>query len=96
MELYLARRYFGMSMEEWEALPWWQPRALREGLENEGILKGGEEGGTYTPPPAPESAPAPAASPQYQPWELDPLGVDDSAFRRMGITVIDGGKGRDG
>lgn len=30
---YLARRYLNYSIEEWEALPWWEQRVYIEGLE---------------------------------------------------------------
>lgn len=39
LTLYLARRYFNLSKTEWDDLPWWETRALIEGLHAEGILK---------------------------------------------------------
>ena len=35
-EWYAAARYFSMTPDQWDALPWFQTRALIEGLVNEG------------------------------------------------------------
>jgi hypothetical protein len=37
---YIARRYFNLSPEEWNDLPWWLSVAYLEGLADQGILKG--------------------------------------------------------
>ena len=48
-EIYIARRYFNLSAQEWGDLPWWEVHALVEGLENEGVLKGsGPQGKTQS------------------------------------------------
>lgn len=39
---YIARRYFQLSPEEWDELPIWLSIAYIEGLQDQGILKGGE------------------------------------------------------
>lgn len=44
---YLARRYFQLSPEEWDELPWWLSISYIEGLVDQGILKG--DGSRSTP-----------------------------------------------
>lgn len=38
---YLARRRLGLSVREWDALPWWQSRLYLEGLSEE--FTGGDD-----------------------------------------------------
>lgn len=40
---YLFRRRLGMSVDDAEALPWWEWRLLVEGLDEEGRAAAGEE-----------------------------------------------------
>jgi len=57
--LYLARRYFNLSPAEWDATPWWESHLLIEGLQDQGVIGGGEdrqqhdqaESGTLGPKP---------------------------------------------
>lgn len=37
-QYYLARRYFNYSVEEWDALPWWQAALYLMGLEDQGVI----------------------------------------------------------
>lgn len=41
--MYLARRYFGLSPDEWDDLPWWEAELLLEGLRDQEILGDGKE-----------------------------------------------------
>ncbi len=48
-ELYWARRILGFTIDEWQALPWWQRRVYVEGAEDENAARnqGGDTGGDY-------------------------------------------------
>lgn len=35
---YLARRYFNLSVKEWDDLPWWEAELLMEGLRAQHII----------------------------------------------------------
>lgn len=37
-QYYLARRYFNYTVDEWDALPWWQAALYLQGLEDQGII----------------------------------------------------------
>lgn len=39
INIYIARRYFNLTPDQWNGLPWWETRALIEGLRAEGVLK---------------------------------------------------------
>lgn len=48
-----------MGPDEWDGLPWWVARSYLEGLEDEGILKSGDDDGTGQQQQAPHQAPPP-------------------------------------
>lgn len=46
MELYLARRYLGMSVAEWDNLAWWVRRTYIEGIEAEELVTNEQQSST--------------------------------------------------
>lgn len=54
-EIYLARRYFGMSREEWGSLPWWETATLlQELMEDLKAQAGGSQDQQKSPQPTPQ------------------------------------------
>lgn len=83
MELYLARRYLGLSPAEYDALPWWERRLYLEGFREERLVNDGS------------GSSAPSGSSPSEPAEnrvlTDLSGAQSGEFARMGFrerTVI--------
>lgn len=49
--MYIARRYFQMSIEEWDQSPWWYTASLIEGLKADGTLSDGSDPDGPAPQP---------------------------------------------
>lgn len=79
--LYLARRRLNLSVAEWRKLSWWERQVYIEGFMDEELITVSSSSGVAEEEEGPTSSTGP----------IDATVADDSALRRNGLTVVDGG-----
>lgn len=87
MELYIARRYLGLSPAEWDNLPWWVRRTYIEGFEAEELVSGGEPSDASGSNPPPDLASASIGAAAALGFTEEVVGPD-GVVRRVGPSGV--------
>lgn len=87
-KLYLAKRYFNMSPEQWDDTPWWLQATYIEGLRAEGVIRNGDDD-EESYDESPGKNPRDIGELTRTPVNSNPLDATDEDFGKLGIQIAD-------